>query len=198
MRIAHFNNIANDALHYVLALRRRGEDTYLAFERDAQEFSRPEWELLDILRETWVRPVENLSGKASLIGLPFLKTVLELSRYDLISAWDVGPVWAQWAGNPYIAHTAGGDLLAAVVSRTPKERLLRRAYERARCLVYYMPHQEETIARLKIGRVVFARLPIDEERYSPGPVPDKFSSLRARVRGGVRADKKIEKESESK
>jgi glycosyltransferase involved in cell wall biosynthesis len=178
VRIAHFNNIANDALHYVLALRRHGEDAYLVFERDAHEFSRPEWELPNILGESWIRPVDNLSGKAGLIGPRFAKTVLELSRYDLISAWDVGPIWAQWAGKPYMAHTAGGDLFAAVASRTPRQRLLRRAYEHANCLVYYLPYQEEAIARLKIRRIVFARLPIDEDRYSPGPVPDKFSHLR--------------------
>ena len=179
MRIVHFNNIANDALHYVLALRRYGADACLVFERGAHEFSRPEWEQPDVVREDWVRSVDNLSGKVGLIGLRSAKVVLELSKYDLISAWDVGPIWAQWARRPLIAHTAGGDLFAAAASRTPRQRLLRRAYEHANCLVYYLPYQEKTIAHLKVRKLVFARLPLDESRYSPGPVPDKFSELRS-------------------
>jgi len=178
VRIAHFNNVANMAFNYVLALRRHGQDATLIFERDTHEFSRPEWESPNALRERWVKPIQTLSGKAGLVGLRSASAILELSNYDFISAWDTGPIWAQWAGKPYVVHSAGGDLFAAVEGRTPRQWLLRRGYEHAKCLVYYLPYQKNAIGRLRTRRLAFARLPIDEDRYSPGPESGQFSDLR--------------------
>jgi len=178
LRIAHFNNIANNALNYVLALRQQGIDAHLFFEEGSHSFSQPNWEIPGIEKAKWIHKIKRLSGPVWSLSIRVLQTVYEVSKFDVISAWDTGPAWVQWTKKPLLVHSAGGDLLAALRSASFRERLLRKGYERACCLIYYMPHQEEFLDKLRIKRKIFSRLPINEKRYYPKEGSVKFKHLK--------------------
>jgi glycosyltransferase involved in cell wall biosynthesis len=177
MKIAHLNNIANNALNYVLALRQQGIDAHLFFEEGSHKFSQPDWEIPGIKEQSWIHETRSLSGPIWLIAARALRLVFELSKFDVISAWDVGPIWAQWSRKPLLVHSAGGDLLTALRASTFRERLLRRGYEHSYCLIYYMPYQEKLLNKLKIRQKIFGRLPINEKRYCPNKRSEKFKYL---------------------
>ncbi|UCG45251.1 MAG: glycosyltransferase family 4 protein [Candidatus Bathyarchaeota archaeon] len=179
MRIVHVLNLANDAFSIVKPLRKQGIDADLIIKSDDFGMGLPMWEELEIdmdpysfdlktaLKEydlpEWMRVwwVDNESPMHSVLSLFRM-----VKGYDLLHLHSISPMYLQFACKQFIIHEAGW-IRRLVTRDSGEERLGRRAYSYAACVVMTNPDTYALLRMLKYREAVFIPFVIDTEQYKP-------------------------------
>jgi glycosyltransferase involved in cell wall biosynthesis len=95
-----------------------------------------------------------------------LKLLFMVKEYDLLHLHPPSPIYLQFSSKPFVIHEAGW-IRKLVIYDTPTERLGRRAYAKADCIVMTNPDTYELLAKLPYRKAVFIPFIIDTDRYKP-------------------------------
>lgn len=180
MKVVHVFNMANNAFNIVNALRKKGFEADLILNSRDFGMSMPMWEDLDIdmdpydfnitevleryevpewMRIWWCDDLH--TSPSDILSLFYM-----VKDYDLLHLHPPSPIYLQFASKPFVIHEAGW-IRKLVMRNTASEKLGRRAYARADCVVMTNPDTYELLARLKYRKEVFIPFVIDTERYKP-------------------------------
>ncbi len=88
-------------------------------------------------------------------------------QYDLIHTYVELPIFGLLSRRPFIAHTQGSDMKELAFERSIKGMLLRRAYHKAKAVIFFQPHHLPLIQKLKLNNAIFIAPPWDVNRFSP-------------------------------
>ncbi len=125
-----------------------------------------------------------------------VKGYMKDNKYDLIHAYVELPMFAYLSRRPFVAHSQGSDLRELAFSSSIKGMLMRRAYHKAKVLLYSCPDQYNSIAKLKLQNAIFLPQPWDYDTFAPqkidrGELEGKFvvfhpANLDYRLKGNDR------------
>ncbi len=172
----HAGNLANTGYVMVKTLRKFGLNADLLMEKYPHVTSDPKSFDKDLSNSypEWIHFWDNKDrGWKSQI----IKT---MKPYDLIHAHVELPIFALFARKPFIAQSHGSDLRELAfqnISGTSvlnikdfknsiKGILLRRAYHKAKALIYGSPDQLRFIEKLKLANSIFLPLPCDHTIFT--------------------------------
>lgn len=153
MKILHAGNMANLGYVIVRQLRKDGIDAELLMEKNPPKGSDPtrfdpslkgtypKWIFLyDKKKPTWKIDVVN---------------IMRDKKYDLIHAYVELPIFAPFSGKPFIANTQGSDFREMAFSKSIRGVLLRRAYRKAKVVLFFQPDHYPLFSKLKLENGVF-------------------------------------------
>ncbi len=166
MKILHAGNLANVGYIVVKTLRSTGVDAELLMEKYPYITSDPaalDQELSVNGYPEWIKFWDN---KTRGVKSQIIRCMRD-NQYDLIHAYTELPIFAILSRRPFIAHSTGSDLTELAFTNSIRGILLRRAYRRAKVLLYSLPHQHKLVGKLKIKNSLFIPLPWDYERFKP-------------------------------
>jgi glycosyltransferase involved in cell wall biosynthesis len=155
MKILYAGNLANVGYYHVKKLRQKGVDIELVMETNPPAASDPFLRDKDLKEyPNWIRFYDkNLSSwKLDLIR------IMRESQYDLIHAHVELPIFSYLSRKKFIVTTLGSDLTEMAFSNSIRGFLLRRAYRKAKMILYNNPIEPSLLDNLKIKRKFF--LPI--------------------------------------
>ncbi len=114
-------------------------------------------------------------------------------KYDLIHAYVEFPIFANFTSTPFIAFTQGSDLRELAFTKSLKGILLKRAYKKAKAVLYTQPDHYPLLSKLNIKNGIFIPAPWDVDFFKPeqkqnNPYDNKFvifhpSNLEWRLKG---------------
>ena len=195
LRVAFLGNIANTHYRLARALREDGAvDAHCFVSSSDAPGWRPEADDTHLTAgyPEWVHEGDWVTA-SSVLRPQRAAVTRELATFDLVVASGVGPVFAQYAGRPWVFFVTGADLtvkpfpltfwrwyptlarrLAQVIAATHQRRAIRRA---DRVLLQPFAPMVEAADRLAVtGQARSPRyfpLPVDPDRFCPhGPVAD--------------------------
>lgn len=179
MKICHVFNMANNAYHICLALRKHDIDVDLILNSKTFGMGLPMWEDLDYYSDPYDFDIKEALKRFDLpdwmkiwwTGKRIVPhSVAELFRmikpYDLLHLHPYSPMYLQFAGKPYIIHEAGWIRRLATRDTIP-EKFGRRAYVKADCVVWTNPDTIPLLEALHCKRLEYIPFVIDPERYKP-------------------------------
>lgn len=76
-------------------------------------------------------------------------------KYDLIHAYVEFPIFAYFSRKPFIAHIQGSDFRELAQSNTLRGYLLRRAYRKAKAILFFQPDHLPLFSKLKLNNEIF-------------------------------------------
>ncbi|MEW6604062.1 MAG: glycosyltransferase [Thermoproteota archaeon] len=176
MKVLHANNTANFAYYIVKTLRSAGINADLlmqkyplitadpkGFDKEMQEY--PDWILFwDNKSEKWKSEI---------------KRHIKDKKYDLIHAYGEFPMYAYLSRRPFLAHSLGSDMRKLAFAHSIRGILLRRAYHKAKAVIYSSPDQYNHVVKLGLKNSIFLPTPWDYDKFTPQKVDrgdwnDKF------------------------
>lgn len=160
------------AFNFCRFLRRLNIDAYVYVDSfPLIESDLPDWEFPQESHSEWVRYVD-VSVKDLLRFRKRERRFLdELKECDLIHSFGEASMLTQFANRPYLHWTYGYDLdNIPFKNRSLKHIILagiqRKALRKARIVIYSMPHQRESVEKLRLSNALyFPFIPIETERY---------------------------------
>lgn len=102
-----------------------------------------------------------------------VKEYMKDKKYDLVHAYVEMPMFAYLARRPFVAHSQGSDLRELAFSSSIKGILMKRAYHKAKVLLYSCPDQYNSIAKLKLQNDIFLPQPWDYDTFVPQKIDRK-------------------------
>lgn len=96
-------------------------------------------------------------------------------KYDLIHAYVEMPIFAYLSRRPFIAHTQGSDLREMAFTNSIRGILLRRAYKRAKAVLFFQPDYPPLLKKLKLKNGIFLPPLWDTNFYKPMKVETEYS-----------------------
>lgn len=170
MKILYVGNLANIGYYHVKELRKLSVDIDLLMEKNPLPTADP------LLRDPtlseyphWIRLYDR---KKSSWKIDILRMMRE-SKYDLIHAHAELPIFASFSGKPFIAQTMGSDLSEMVFTNSLRGIFLRRAYKKAKVILYGTPDQPSLLKQLKMKNTVFLPLISDFSFFKPQKIVDE-------------------------
>lgn len=127
--------------------------------RDPQLSSYPQW-------------IKFYNKQSSLWKFQVLK-IMKDSKYDLIHAHVELPIFALFSGKSFIAQTLGSDLSEMAFTNSLRGMLLRRAYRKAKVVLFSTPDQPPLLRQLKIKNTIFLPLISDLSFFKPQKIDDE-------------------------
>jgi len=181
MRVVHVFNMANNAYNIVKALRKKEFEADLILNSNDFGMSMPMWEELElndvdpynfntkeVLKKydlpDWMKVW--WSGDLHISPQNILSLFQMVKGYDLLHLHPPSPIYLQFSSRRFIIHEAGW-IRKLVTRNSAAEKLGRRAYAKAECIVMTNPDTYSLLQRLKYKREVFIPFIIDTERYKP-------------------------------
>lgn len=164
MRIIHIGNLGNLAYNIVKFLRRRGIEADLLVRKGDEPTADPAFEDPKIVKNPppwlvyWKR-----RHPLSMVGL-----VPKVLRYDIIQGYCGAPIYLQFIPKKYIAYSMGSDMRELAFEKRVWGKLMKRAYKKARVVIFSNPDQLDAIERLELKNTKFIPFIVDTERYKPG------------------------------
>ena len=76
-------------------------------------------------------------------------------KYDLLHAYVEFPIFANFSSKPLIAQTQGSDLRELSQSNSLKGFLLRRAYHKAKTILFYQPDYYPILKKMDLKKEIF-------------------------------------------
>jgi len=153
MNVLHAGNMAN--LGYVVSrqLRKDGVNVDLLLEKNPPKGSDPllfdqtlnneypEWiHFYDKTKSSWKKDI--------------IKKMRD-KKYDLIHAYVEMPIFAYLSRRPFLAHTQGSDFREMAFSKSMRGVLLRRAYKKAKVILFFQPDHYPLFEKLKLSNDIF-------------------------------------------
>lgn len=178
MKILHAGNMANVAYLAVKAQRSYGIDAELLMRKPIRITEDPksldkELELTGY--PDWIKLWNNTQSGWKWEILKHMKD----KQYDLIHAYVELPIFAMASRRKFVAHTLGSDMAELAFSSSFKGRLLRRAYRKAKAIIF-VPHHYPLLQKLGLTNGIYMPFPVDHEKFTPqkvqknGKYKDKF------------------------
>lgn len=173
MNILHVGNLVNIGYYYVKELREYKINAELLMNKNPGPTDDPlnydpklmgeypEWIKLYNLQNNWKIQIMKL---------------MRNKRYDLIHAYVEAPIFAQFSNKPYIAHVLGSDLRELAFTKTLKGFLLRRAYKKAKVVLFYEPKLLPHLKKLGIKRKIFFPYSPNEVFYPQNKKLEEFKN----------------------
>ncbi len=92
-------------------------------------------------------------------------------KYDLLHAYVEMPIFAYVSRRPFVAHTQGSDFREMAMSNSLRGRLLRRAYKRAKAVLFFQPDHYPLFSKLNLDNGIFLPPLWDVSFFQPKHVP---------------------------
>ena len=190
MKIGLILNMANNQWLIAKALRRLGVDAELVLSAKDFGMAFPHWEEADIPgMDPYEIDVAELSRYYSLPDWVRLwnprdlhvrpENVIDLlymaKEYDLLQLSAPSVIYLQFMGKKFIVHEAGWIRNFAFRDGAA-EKLARRGYDKAQCVVMTNPDCYALLEKIKYRKAVFIPFVVETERYRPMQV-DRDSVL---------------------
>lgn len=168
MKILHVGNTANFGYYIVKTLRSAGIDAELLMQKDPVVTADPKALDKDLYSgyPEWIHFWDNKNRKSE------IRRYMKDKKYDLVHAYGRFPIFAYLSRHPFIAHSLGSDMRELGSSSSFKGILLRRAYHKAKVVLYSTPDQYNYIVKLRLQNGIFLPAPWDYDRF----VPQKISN----------------------
>lgn len=183
MKVALLGNLAGYAYSVAKLLRRRGLDADLFLSKYDSDLEAPSWEDSEASVEppAWVRywdegltvprarAIDEATGRRRPLYLlrSALHLISALKRYDVVVTFNVGAIYAMFAGRPYIAHANGADITELAGERSPLGRLMYYGFRRARHICLLNINQFPYAERHGYHHARFMPFALDVDRYCP-------------------------------
>ena len=177
MKILHAGNLANLGYLATRELRRAGMDVELLMEKNPPKGSDPTRfdPALNNSYPDWIffYDKRKLSWKTDIIK------IMRDKKYDLIHAYVELPIFAYVSRRLFVAHTLGSDFRSLAFSNSIRGMLLRRAYKRAKIVLYSQADHLPLFSKLKLTNHLFIPILWDTSFYksqkiADSPYSDKF------------------------
>jgi len=115
--------------------------------------------------------------------LKILKTMRK-KKYDLIHAYVELPIFAYLSGKKFIVQALGSDFREMAISNSLRGIFLRRAYKKAKVILFSMPDHIPIYTKLGLKNGIFFPLLVDTTFFKPkkverGELVNKFLVLHA-------------------
>jgi len=104
--------------------------------------------------------------KKSFWKFKILKTMRE-KKYDLIHAYVETPIFAYLSGKKFIVQALGSDTRELALTNSLRGMLLRRAYKKAKVILFAMPDLSPIYSKLGLKNCIFLPLMVDSSFYKP-------------------------------
>jgi glycosyltransferase involved in cell wall biosynthesis len=197
--------MANFGYYIVKTLRNAGIDAELLMQKYPSISADPKALDKELNQEypDWIHFWDNKSKRWK----SEIQKKMKDEKYDLIHAYVELPMFAYISRRRYVAHSQGSDLRELAFSPSIKGMLLKRAYHKAKVLLYSCPDQHNSIVKLKLHNDIFLPQPWDYDKFLPqktdkGNLNNKFvifhpANLDYRLKGNdrfLRAFAKFSKE----
>ena len=158
MKVLHIGNTANFAYSMVKQLRKNGFEADLLIKKNCEPTADPR--LLDpkikVNSPKWIK-----YWNGSILEIP--KLIQLFKQYDLIHAYAGVPLFIQFFGVPYVAHSVGTDLRKIALTNSFQGMLMRRAYNKSKKVIFSVPDQITAIEKLSLD-AVFIPVPAIENK----------------------------------
>jgi len=185
MKISFIGNILNLAFIFGKFFNIKGHDVKVYIDKKLPEYYQPRWEHPDLNKlPDWVEIID-VDYKKQFFGKNEKEFIRKLRESDIIHAIGEDVIWAYLAKRPYVFLSYGGDLDILPFRKDAKGRifsyLLRKALKKADRVLYAMPLQKQSIAKLGLTNAIFFPYPdpIDLNFYKPFN-EDKRKELRSK------------------
>lgn len=185
MKVAHIFNMANNGFHIVKALRNKGIDVDLILDPHDFAMGLPMWEDLELTIDPyhfdinevlksyelppWMKFWKREKRQDNLLT-ELLSLIYMSQEYDLLHLHPPSPVYLQFMQKPFVMHESGW-IRRLVTLNSTVEKLGRRAYTQAECIVMTNPDTYNLLPKLKYKKEVFIPFVVDSNRYKPMQVP---------------------------
>jgi glycosyltransferase involved in cell wall biosynthesis len=172
--------MANNGWHIVKALRRNGFDAELIINSADFGMALPIWEELELMIDPynlnlkkiletydlpeWIKIWWYKSLKENPLGISNLFQLI--AEYDILHLHPPSSMYLQFSFKPYVVHEAGWIRRLAIWD-TPTEKLGRRSYARADCLVWTNPDTYPLFREINCRRMEFVPFVVDPDQYRP-------------------------------
>lgn len=184
MKIGLVMNMANNQWQITKSLRRIGVDAELIINARDFGMSMPQWEEADIVdidpyavdmsplsnyyrTPDWVKvwnPKDLHVSPLDVVDLLYM-----LKQYDLLQLSPPSVVYLQFMRKKFIVHEAGWIRKFPFLDGAA-EKLARRGYSKAECVVMTNPDCYSLLDKIRYRREVFIPFIVEPERYKPTPV----------------------------
>ncbi len=178
MKILHVGNMGNGPYAIVKALRKFGIDAELLMPRYPPDItSDPKGldpELTVQGYPGWIKFWDNSqqTTKRHTIGWKYdIVKQMRDRRYDLIHAYTELPIFAYLSRRLFVAQAQGSDLWELAFQRSLKGFLLRRAYHKAKVLIYFGVDHGLYTSKLNIKNAIFMKPYWDVRNFVPKEIP---------------------------
>jgi len=175
MKVLHAGNMVNFAYLFAKKLRSDGIDSDLLMNTNPHPSSDPK--LYDsFLNNSYPNWIKFYDTKKNMWHLDIIKTMR--NNYDLIHCYVELPIFAYFTNRKFIVTTQGSDLSRLAFSNSLKGFLLRRAYKKAKVLVFPSVGSFLLLSLLNLQNGIFIPPITDLKKFLPNTKPslnDKFT-----------------------
>lgn len=151
MKVLHAGNMVN--LGYVITKQLRNENlnAELIMEKNPTQMSDPL--VFDSKLTTYPDWIYFLDKTKFSWKLNLIKKMRQ--NYDIIHADVEFPIFAYLSGKKFIAQTQGSDLRELAFSNSVKGILLRKAYHKAKAIIFFQPDHYPLFSKLNLKNEIF-------------------------------------------
>ena len=153
MKILHAGNMANLAYVICRQLQRNGINVELIMDSNPHKGSDP-LRFDPELKNKYPNWVHFFNKKKSNWKIDLIWKMRE-RKYDIIHSYVEFPIFASFTNKPFIAHTQGSDFRELAKSKSLKGILLRRAYKKAKVILFFQPDHLPIFTELKLKNGIF-------------------------------------------
>lgn len=170
LNILYAGNLVNNGYYHTRQLRNDGVNMELVMEKNPNLAADPlkrDPNLKNIYPQ-WIRFYDRSksSWKIDLIK------IMRDRKYLLIHAHVEMPIFAYASRRPFIAQVMGSDLAELAFTKSLRGTLLRRAYKKAKLIIFSSPKDPSLFSKLKIKNIIFLPLIWDLSFFRPIKVQD--------------------------
>lgn len=163
MKILHAGNMVNAGYVIAKQLRKDGISVDLLMEKNPRPTSDPihfdsslqgkypDW-ILFFDKKKWIWKYEVIKHMRN-------------KKYDIIHAYVEFPIFANFTAIPFVAITQGSDFRELAFEKSLRGLLLRKAYKKARAILYMQPDHHPLFLKLKLKNGIFIPAPWDVEFF---------------------------------
>ena len=177
MRILYGGNVANIGYTMAKEMRKNGLQAYLLMEKNPIIEQDPIKQDPDLKNNypPWIYFYDKAQPKWK---TNIIKKMRD-KNYDLIQAHYDLAIWAYLSRRSFIAQIVGDDLRELAFTNSIRGMLLRRAYKKAKVVLFSNPTEPPLLSKLKLENSIFLPLLVELDFFKPQEVSqhefdDKF------------------------
>jgi len=163
MKILHAGNTANVGYQTTKQLRKNGIESELLLESSGMN------KLTNIdpdLNNEYPNWVFFFNKKKHFWKMKIIRTMRD-KKYDLIHTYGELPIFAYFSGKPFVVQALGSDFREKAVSNSLIGLLLRRAYKKAKIILFSMPDHIPIYHKLGLKNGIFLPLIVNSNFFKP-------------------------------
>jgi len=179
MKILHAGNLVNVGYLTTKQLRKNNIDAELLLDPSGSDPTKLDPDLKNGYPDWCIKYRRN----KPFWKLKIFKTMRK-KKYDLIHAYVELPIFAYFSGKKFIVQALGSDFREMATSNSLRGFILRRAYKKAKVILFSMPDHIPIYNKLGLKNGIFFPLLVDPSLFKPkkvdrGELSNKFLVLHA-------------------